>query len=99
MTESRHVRHLPLEHLALPLEGPRVPHLHQLQGGQGRREWIPELVPQHGQELVLRLVRAFGFGPGGVSAADSFVSRSRARFSRSDAAVASDRCNRVVSAT
>ena len=34
--------------------------------------------PQHGQELVLRLVGAFGFGPGGVSAADSFVALTRA---------------------
>ena len=49
---------------ALALGARLVAQAHQLQRGQNRREWVPQFVAEHGQELVFRSVRGFGVAPG-----------------------------------
>ena len=58
--EPHHVSDLSLEHLALALEDLRIAQLHQLERGHGRRQRVAQLVPEHGEELVLGLVGVLG---------------------------------------
>ena len=51
--QARQVADLALDDRALPLQSTAATELHQLQGRQDRRQRIPQLVAQHGQELVL----------------------------------------------
>ena len=68
--QPHHVRDLPLEDLPFSREGLRVAGLHQFQRGQRRRQRIPQLVAEDGQELILRPAGLFGLGARGIGALD-----------------------------
>ncbi len=61
--QARQVTDLALDDRALPLQSAAT-ELHQLQGRQDRRQRIPQLVAQHGQELVFGPIGGFRLLPG-----------------------------------
>jgi hypothetical protein len=58
------VTDLALDDRALPFQSTPATELHQLQGGQNRRQRIPQLVAKHGQELVFGPIGGFRRLPG-----------------------------------
>jgi hypothetical protein len=58
------VLYLPLDDSSFTLGARESAKIHQLQGGQDRRQGIPELVAQHGQEFIFRPACRFCSTPG-----------------------------------
>ena len=62
--EAGQVTDLAFDDLTLPLQSAAAAKLHQLQRRQNRRQRIPELVPEHREELILGAVGGFRLLPG-----------------------------------
>ena len=60
--EPRQMTDLPIDDGAFLQEARIAAERHQLERGEDWRQRVPELVPEHGQELVLGAVRRLGGG-------------------------------------
>ncbi len=63
--QAHQVLHLPIDDQPFAFDAQVAASGHQLDGGHDGRQRVPELVPEHGQELVFHGVRALGLGPRG----------------------------------
>ena len=73
VNQPSHVDHLSLDHLKIGRPGTNFTDrglLHQLQGVANRREWIAQLMRQHGEEFIFPAVRLLECVLGGLAFRD-----------------------------
>ncbi len=84
--QAHQVLHLPVDDQPLALEARVAARGHQLDGRHDRRQGVPELVPEHGEELVFHGVGALGLRSRGHEVAHrQRLDRPRAREARAAA--------------